>query len=1324
VEEILRQAEQSEKEYDWHGAVGLYEKALNLLSEDDFSRKGDITERLGYTFYRAAFQAENNDEFRDRMRQAVLSHEKAKKFYANMAETEKAGRMLRCDAMIAQVGYWLASESQEKKKLTGECWVFAKDCLEAFEKASGAYGYGRTYNQLSTCIDLGYFFEQECLAREKTIKEAVECGERAVKSLSIDGDVCELAKAYVKTATYLYIYGYYFFDIDEREKKERYFQKALNYWLKGTKLSEEAAMLELPSVLWGSGPAGYWGDGTDAAVSNFEKALEYSRKTEDKFIIGRVLDLLAYHNHWKAVGTEDPDRRVEILDVALGYAEQARNMYSSMSFTSPRGGVLWTGAPYPNHYWALARYEMNLNRKRELMEKALEVAPNSLISAQKSGYIDIIAYSHFIFGNILRDLASMEEASTDKKKLLENALVHGNESVKFIEQFAPLQYWDRYVMRGLVGKVRGDLADLEKNAEPKKNMLKEALLASEESLRFMIEGVVVPYDTTGVEGSPIATQVGRSMYENGGRSQCLYELTKDKKYLTKAKEAFEEAAGWFQRLNLVSRKAECYWKAAQTLDTLDDHLKAAQNFHLASDNYKIAAEKIPQLKTFYHDHAVYMQAWTEIEKARYHHERQEYGLAKEYFEQIAELHKSLKKWSYLAPNYSAWANVEDAEDLSRKEQCEEAIQAFEEAGKLFDETKKFIQNELSKIEDPDEKRMANNMVRATDMRHEYCVARIALEEAKILDKKGDHYFSSEKYGQAAEAFEKLSQGLETDQERKEFNLFISLSNAWQKMTQAEAEASPTLYAEAAQLFERAKEYCPNEKAKMLVLGHSRFCKALEEGTRFTDTRDATIHATATKYLESASNYYVSAGFQKASEYAKATQLLFDAYAQMDNAKRESDPEKKAKLYVMTEKVLQTSAGCFMKAEHPEKRERVLRLLDKVEEERELASTLTEVLHAPSIVSSTAVFTAPTPTREEAVGSERFEQADIQANLIIHQKELRVGETLELEIELVNAGKGPALLIKVMEVIPGNFELAEKPENYLVEDSYLNLKGKRLDPLKTEGIRISLKPTVQGMFSLKPTVLYLDENGKYKSHETEQVTILVRERARKLMGHAATGYADLDQLLYGGIPSNYAVVLTSLSCDERDLLIRSFLEMGTKKGEVTFYVAMDPSLAIPLIGKFPSSFYLVVCNPQADAIIKDSSNVFKLKGVENLTDISIALTSATHKLDPSLKGPRRICIGLVSDVLLQHHAVQTRRWLTALITELKSAGFTTLAVIDPRMHSSEELYAILGLFEGEISISEKETEKGPAKFLKIKKMSNQEYLESEIPLKKEDMKKRK
>lgn len=224
----------------------------------------------------------------------------------------------------------------------------------------------------------------------------------------------------------------------------------------------------------------------------------------------------------------------------------------------------------------------------------------------------------------------------------------------------------------------------------------------------------------------------------------------------------------------------------------------------------------------------------------------------------------------------------------------------------------------------------------------------------------------------------------------------------------------------------------------------------------------------------------------------------------------------------------------------------------------------------------------------------------------------------------------------------------------------------------------------------------------------------------LPGRITTGYRDLDKMLFGGIPENYAVVLTAPSCDEKDLLIKRFLEAGAKEGQITFYLTAEAGGVRALVEEFQSTFYLFICNPQADAMIKTLPNVFKLKGVENLTDISIALTSASRKLDNSVKGPKRVCIEIISDVLLQHHAVQTRRWLTGLIPELKSKGFTILAVINPQMHPSQEVQAVLDLFEGEIRIYERELETGSEKSVKIRKMYNQRYLESELLLRKEEL----
>ena len=1085
MEEILHQAEQLEKEYDWLGAAESYEKALKLLPEDDFLRKGEIHERLGYALYHAAFQAEGRDEFKERLHQAILSYQKTKELCGRLDDQSNTPRRRRCDAMTALMDYWLAEKVSEKKKFLDESWELTKETLEAF-KAGNAIDYGKTFNELSASVDLSYYFHDAFQTREKIIREAAEYGERAIKLLSTLGDQIELSRAYAKTAVYREMISYYFMSLEDRKK---YSQKATDYWLKAKDISEETAMLELPSILFGCGPGGFWGDGTDSALSNFDRALECSRKTRDRFIIGRALDLLAYHSAWRVTGTEDPDEKTALIKKALQYAEDAEHKYSAISFTSPRVGVNWVKGTYLWYYSRLANGETDLNRKRELLGKALEVAPDVLKLAENSGYPEPEQEVHINFATVLLELAKVEANSEEKKRLLETALMHNEQSVAITERVEPLAYWNLGLMRGATILARRELADLTKEPETKKNMLQKILLDSEDALGLCVK------DAASYEMEDATLMFGIIAFwevYNGNLLSRLHELTGDKEYLKRAIQAFQRGIETYQKTNQTSRLAECFWKIAQTYDALGEHMKAGDDFDHASKSYRVAAERIPQLKDFYQNHALYMQAWNEIEKARYYHEAQEYGSAKEHFEKAAELHKSLKQWSYLEPNYSAWAQVEKAEELSRDEQCEEAIRVFERATELFSETKKSLQTQLGKIEDTDEKQMATSMVKASDLRQEYCEGRVALEEAKILDKKGDHFASSRKYGLAAETFEKIGETLDSDQERKEFRSIISLSQAWQKMMLGDAKASPELYLEASALFEQAGKESNTEIAGFLALGHSRFCKALEAGTRFQDSRDASLHTLATQHLESAASYYLKASFKSASDYAKATGLLFDAYVHMDNAKKESDPEKKARLYAMAEKVLQTSAGSFMRAEHPEKTEQVKRLLEKVKEERELALSLSEVLHAPSIVSTTAAFTTPTPNQENAVGLERFEHADVQANLIIRQKELKIGENLSIELELVNAGKGSALLTKITEMIPKGFEVTEKPETCRVEDSYINLKGKRLDPLKTEEVKLVLKPTLQGTFSIKPTVLYLDENGKYKSHEPESVTIIVKE----------------------------------------------------------------------------------------------------------------------------------------------------------------------------------------------------------------------------------------
>jgi hypothetical protein len=84
-------------------------------------------------------------------------------------------------------------------------------------------------------------------------------------------------------------------------------------------------------------------------------------------------------------------------------------------------------------------------------------------------------------------------------------------------------------------------------------------------------------------------------------------------------------------------------------------------------------------------------------------------------------------------------------------------------------------------------------------------------------------------------------------------------------------------------------------------------------------------------------------------------------------------------------------------------------------------------------------------------------------------------------------------------------------------------------------------------------------------------------------------------------------------------------------------------------------------------------------------------------------------------LLQHHAVIARKWLSGLLLNLKSRGFTTLCVANPQMHPQEEVQSILGLFDGEISITQTKDPLECKKSLRVKKLRNQDYIKNPIYL---------
>ena len=1307
LEAILNEARQREKEYDWIVAAKFYKKGLDVtLGLNDLLKAGELCEEIGFCYRRAVMQADNTRSFTERVTLAIEAYEKAASLYEELKG--KQTEAYRCLAIAYYAKYWLVPTSIEKKKLLNKYHKLKTKVFKLYEKAHDRVKLGKAYNELLMCLCESdsdrATLEWDWSEREKMMMESLMYGEKAIITFSELGEDYELAKAYALTGK-LYGTAGHVFEIEEETKKD-YGHKSLEYLQTAFELCEKVGDDYFFSWLniWLGISTADWAGNLETSLKCFKEAMRRATKIRDRYLIGHTAHCLAYVANWMSALEQDPGKRKQGFKKAIKLEEEALRNFHASSFVPFSFWIL------PESYSSLAQEEVNLEAKIDFLEKSVKVGRESLKYAMRSGYFPRPDWGVYHgLSKALYYLSTVKAQHDEKIRLCEEALKYREESVRIVEQATPFDHWNRGVFRNYLALVNAELATIEAHKLKKQNLLEKAVRSMQNCLescftRLKISPKASLYVTVG------------NYHENYAKIlNQLHSLTEDPETLRKAIKIYEGAIEAYDKVGWHSYIAKTHWQIATLYNKLDKHLEAAKNFQTASKKYRLAADKTVPLKGFYQDHASYMQAWNEIEKARHHHTEKRYGHAKEHYEKAANLHKSTERWNYLSPNYLAWARLEEAEDLSRGERTEEARDLFQQAAGLFVEAKKSIKVKLEKIEVRDEKEMAAEMIKASDIREEYCLGRIALEEAKILDRHGDYTASSKKYGLAAELFQNIAKA-ESVQSRRELKPIIYLCQAWQKMMMAEAKASPTMYGEAAELFKQAKEHTLDQPTSLLALAHSSFCKALEAGTKFEITRDMTMYLTAKKHMEAASNYYLKAGFKNASEYARGTHRLFDAYIYMHKAETETEPRKKAQYYQMAEKLLQASAGSYMKAKHPEKSEEVRRILESVKEERQLAMSLTEVLHVPTASSTTTSFSTPTPTHEKAVGLEKFEHAAIEANLVLSSKEAKAGEDFNLEMQIANVGKEAALLAKVEEILPPGFEPVAKPDYCRFEDAYLDMKGKKLNPLKTEEVRLVLRSFDKGTFTIKPRIIYVDETGHQMSCEPEPVTINLSEVI--LPGRITTGYKDLDNLLFGGIPKNYAVILTSPSCDEKDLLIKRFLEAGAKDGQITFYVTIEASGVCTLAEEFESNFYLFICNPQADTMIKSLSNVFKLKGVENLTDISIALTSALRELDASLREPRRACIEIISDVLLQHHAVSTRRWLTGLIPDLRSRGFTALAIINPQMHSPEEVQAILGLFEGEINIYEKETKRGLEKFLKVKKMYNQRYLESELSLRRE------
>jgi hypothetical protein len=178
-----------------------------------------------------------------------------------------------------------------------------------------------------------------------------------------------------------------------------------------------------------------------------------------------------------------------------------------------------------------------------------------------------------------------------------------------------------------------------------------------------------------------------------------------------------------------------------------------------------------------------------------------------------------------------------------------------------------------------------------------------------------------------------------------------------------------------------------------------------------------------------------------------------------------------------------------------------------------------------------------------------------------------------------------------------------------------------------------------------------------------------------------------------------------------MLVNNFLKAGVEDG-ISFYVTTEANNLQTLLEN--QNFYLFLCNPKPKTEVPNMPNVFKLQGKTDLTNLGIALIKAQRNINQSVTN-KRICVEILSDVLVKHRENTTREWISGLITDLGAKGFAMLAVMDPKEHPPDQATTVLNLFDGEISIIQSDDPLDCKKSIHVKKLRNQDYIKNPICL---------
>ena len=451
--------------------------------------------------------------------------------------------------------------------------------------------------------------------------DGIRLAEKALKIFCKLNDNFELARAYWIAGGY---YGFSEYFVEEEDKTISLYKKSKDLLQKALELSKEIDDASLIGHCYEAswGYAQFLSD-PKLAVENGEKTIKYGNITQDNYLIAKGNILASLSVVHLSRNMEDPDKQKAGFKKAVKMSQQARHHFNiinelpGLDVTYMINGMGLQG---------LAEINTSIEKKQALLEESLRVNQEGL---DKLSYWDRLRM--YLFVGLTESLISLSELKPvieEKRKLLTEARIHQEKSIKFTEKFVPFMFSYNSLGFYSLALILSKLANLEDQDTRKVEMLNQAATSIKKSLELLQKKLKMVQS-----GWASGTFFAKYYFKLGGIIQEIVTLTKEDNRITEAIEAYENASSYFRKAKMPTRIAESNWSIAQLYDQLNNHQESSKNYELSAQSFVTAARNIPQLEQFYNEYSVYMQAWSQVEQARYSHSIEDYEEAQQRYKE-------------------------------------------------------------------------------------------------------------------------------------------------------------------------------------------------------------------------------------------------------------------------------------------------------------------------------------------------------------------------------------------------------------------------------------------------------------------------------------------------------------------------------------------------------------------------------------------------------------------------------------------------------------------------------------------------------------------